>query len=244
MKNDEIYDAGILIVDDEEHIRYLWGEVLKEAGFKKIFEASNGLECINIIQENKEEVILILMDIKLGPNFGELEWHQFGLDIVKHLMNIYEGIIGVIFITAYDSFKDRAKILGNEKVINLDYIIKDFDTSSLVKSVEKNIPLILEKRKRLGNSINGIIVPKIESMSSVISLKIDKMNDNVTNKLGNILNEMDKLKNDIDKISKFKNSIIIDIGKEVVVIIIIAIFIICALYFGIEDFINKIMSKI
>ena len=51
----------ILLVDDEEHIRDVGSRILTKAGYK-VIEASNGEEALNIYQERRDEISLVLLD--------------------------------------------------------------------------------------------------------------------------------------------------------------------------------------
>ena len=57
---------NVLSVDDDAINLKLLNVYLKRSGLvDKIFEASNGLEAIDIIKENENEIDLILLDIKM-----------------------------------------------------------------------------------------------------------------------------------------------------------------------------------
>ena len=54
--------AKILIVDDEEHIRYLYSEELGDAGYE-VITAENGHLLLEKIEEEKPD--LVVLDIKM-----------------------------------------------------------------------------------------------------------------------------------------------------------------------------------
>lgn len=74
--------------------------------------------------------------------------------MVKHLINVHNGILGVIFITPYTSYADEAMALGNENVMVLDYIISSADLTRLIESVKKNLRFVMEKRRRFNEDLS------------------------------------------------------------------------------------------
>ena len=54
--------AKILIVDDEEHIRYLYSEELSETGYE-VITAESGYRLLERIEEEKPD--LVVLDIKM-----------------------------------------------------------------------------------------------------------------------------------------------------------------------------------
>jgi len=52
----------ILVVDDEEHIRLLYSEELKEAGYE-VITAESGYKLLEKIEEEKPD--LVVLDIKM-----------------------------------------------------------------------------------------------------------------------------------------------------------------------------------
>jgi two-component system, cell cycle sensor histidine kinase and response regulator CckA len=61
----------ILIVDDEEIIRQLGGDILEDCGYKVLF-ASRGEEAIQIYQEKRENIALMILDMVM-PGMGGKE---------------------------------------------------------------------------------------------------------------------------------------------------------------------------
>lgn len=125
----DIYNQGVLVVDDEDSVQLLIEAELDSAGFKKIYKAMSGIQCIDKLKEYGDNIVIILMDINMpGMN---------GMSTVQHIMNHHDGVVGVIFHTAYQEFKDKSLQLGNEHVLNLDYIIKSSSMSELISSIER-----------------------------------------------------------------------------------------------------------
>jgi DNA-binding response OmpR family regulator len=106
--------AKILIVDDEQHIRYLYSEELTEAGYE-VTTAENGFKLLDRIEEEKPD--LVVLDIKMvGYN---------GLDLLQEIRNKFYDL-PVILCTAYDTFKEDMKSIAADH-----YVIKSFDLTEL-----------------------------------------------------------------------------------------------------------------
>ncbi len=110
--------ARILIVDDEEHIRYLYSEELSEAGYE-VITADSGYKLLEKIEVEKPD--LIVLDIKM------LDYN--GLDLLQDIRNKFYDL-PVVLCTAYDTFKEDMKSIAADS-----YVIKSFDLTELKKSI-------------------------------------------------------------------------------------------------------------
>jgi len=106
--------AKILIVDDEEHIRFLYSEELTEAGYE-VITADGGFKLIERIEEEKPD--LVVLDIKM------VDYN--GLDLLQDIRNKYYDL-PVVLCTAYDTFKEDMKSIAADY-----YVIKSFDLTEL-----------------------------------------------------------------------------------------------------------------
>jgi len=120
--------SKILIVDDEEHIRFLYSEELTEAGYE-VITADSGFKLLERIEEEQPD--LVVLDIKM------VDYN--GLDLLQDIRNQFLDL-PVILCTAYDTFKEDMKSIAADF-----YVIKSFDLTELktkIKSaLEKNIKL-------------------------------------------------------------------------------------------------------
>jgi DNA-binding response OmpR family regulator len=114
---------NILVCDDDKAIVDAIGIYLENEGYK-ILKASNGIEAIQIIEEN--EVHLIIMDIMMPK-----------MDGIRATMKIREtNKVPVIMLSAKS--EDTDKILG----LNLgadDYITKPFNPLELIARVKSQL---------------------------------------------------------------------------------------------------------
>jgi len=110
--------AKILIVDDEEHIRYLYSEELSEAGYE-VITAESGHMLLEKIEEEKPD--LVVLDIKM------VDYN--GLDLLQDIRNKFYAM-PVVLCTAYDTFKEDMKSIAADF-----YVIKSFDLTELKKKI-------------------------------------------------------------------------------------------------------------
>jgi two-component system response regulator (stage 0 sporulation protein F) len=110
--------AKILIVDDEEHIRYLYSEELTEAGYE-VITAESGYRLLERIDEEKPD--LVVLDIKM------VDYN--GLDLLQDIRNRFYNM-PVVLCTAYDTFKEDMKSIAADF-----YVIKSFDLTELKSKI-------------------------------------------------------------------------------------------------------------
>src|SRR5690625_1394142 len=112
----------IVIVDDEPVTKMDIKELLEEAGYDVVGQASNGFEAINESKTHKPD--LVIMDIKM-PMLD-------GLKASKKIMHDHIAG-GILLLTAfYDKeFINQAKEIGA-----LGYLVKPLDEKSFIPTVE------------------------------------------------------------------------------------------------------------
>ena len=109
----------ILIVDDEEVIRMLYGEELEDEGYEVVTTGS-GHGLVELIRQ--EEPDLIILDIKMAEHDG--------LDLLQDVRKEFYNI-PVILCSAYSSYK------GDLKSIAADYyVVKSADLSELKQKIK------------------------------------------------------------------------------------------------------------
>ena len=110
--------AKILIVDDEEHIRFLYSEELSEAGYE-VITADSGYKLLERIEKDRPD--LVVLDIKM------VDYN--GLDLLQDIRNKFYNL-PVVLCTAYDTFKEDMKSIAADF-----YVIKSFDLSELKSKI-------------------------------------------------------------------------------------------------------------
>ncbi len=111
--------AKILIVDDEEHIRFLYSEELSDEGYE-VTTADSGHLLLERIEEEKPD--LVVLDIKM------VDYN--GLDLLQDIRNKYYNL-PVILCTAYDTFKEDMKSIAADF-----YVTKSFDLTELKNKIK------------------------------------------------------------------------------------------------------------
>jgi len=119
--------AKILIVDDEENIRYLYEQELLDEGYE-ILLARDGKECLDVVQQNPPD--LIILDIRM-PRMD-------GLEAIGKIIEINKNI-PIIINSAYSTYKDDFMSWAADA-----YIVKSYDLDMLKKTISE----ILEKKKQ------------------------------------------------------------------------------------------------
>lgn len=112
----------IMIVDDEEYIRILYTDELKDQGYE-VITASSGSRIIERIEKEKPD--LIVLDIKLKDHNG--------LDILQNIKNKFEDIpVGIC--SAYDTFREDMKSLSAEF-----YVVRSLNLDELKNSIASSL---------------------------------------------------------------------------------------------------------
>lgn len=113
----------ILVVDDEKHIRMLYQEELEAEGY--MVATSDGQESILAVIE-REQPLVVVLDIKLGPDIS-------GLDLLQQIRSKDQDL-PVILSTAYDSFQHDLKSIAADY-----YVVKSVDLSELKLRVSQSM---------------------------------------------------------------------------------------------------------
>jgi DNA-binding response OmpR family regulator len=114
----------ILVVDDNEDIRSLLSLVLQKEGYH-VFLAANGNEAIEIVKNNKLD--LILLDVMM-PGLSGLEV----LSSIRANKDKKISEIPVMMITAKSTVSDIDEAVENGAT---SYIIKPFRNENLIQKV-------------------------------------------------------------------------------------------------------------
>ncbi|PKN42164.1 MAG: hypothetical protein CVU60_08060 [Deltaproteobacteria bacterium HGW-Deltaproteobacteria-18] len=126
-------NANILVIDDEESIRFTFYKFLAEKG-NHVCTSKNLMESLSKIKENVFDVIIV--DIILGDGCG--------LDVLRNV-DRNEVETQVIIMTAYPSVET---IDMSFKMHAADYIIKPIRQDELISSVNNIIQKKISLRKK------------------------------------------------------------------------------------------------
>jgi two-component system, cell cycle sensor histidine kinase and response regulator CckA len=122
--NNQNEDKLILVIDDEDMLRDVLKEVLEMVGFSALF-ASSGREGIQLFEENRNRIQLILMDI-LMPEMSGLETHKE----IKAL----DPDMKFIFMSG---FPDKDALSLRELVGEYVFVKKPFSVKEIVSQIKQ-----------------------------------------------------------------------------------------------------------
>ena len=136
-------DIYILVVDDESRMRKLIKDFLMQKGYG-ILEASDGEEALNIYEENKNKIKLILLDVMM-PKLD-------GWSVLRQIRQISN--IPIVMLTARGEEQDE--LFGFELGVD-EYIAKPFSPKILVARVEAILKRVHGNKKQT-KDYGGIVI--------------------------------------------------------------------------------------
>lgn len=152
----------ILVIDDEQLIRWSFDKQLSSRGYK-VFSAADGEEGLKLFELNEPEIVFI--DNRL-PNIQ-------GLEVIPRIKSMREDT-HIIFMTAYGSIETAVKAM---KLGASDYINKPFSFQEIftaLDSVKTKISLTNEvqllRRQQKDKITFDNIIGESDTMKSIIRL--------------------------------------------------------------------------
>lgn len=116
----------ILIVDDNEYLRFTLSELLEGAGFE-VTAVEDGGTAIRQVKE--EHYSLVILDMKLKEMDGS--------EILRRMKSIKEDL-PVIILTAFGDIKSAVETI---KMGANDYVTKPFDNDDILKIIRKTLEM-------------------------------------------------------------------------------------------------------
>ncbi|MBN2091365.1 response regulator transcription factor [candidate division KSB1 bacterium] len=126
-------EIKILIVDDEQPARKKLAKFCKQANIDSIFEATNGLEAVELIQLHNPD--LVFLDIQMPG--------MTGFEVIEAIQA--EKMPIVVFVTAYDQYAINAF-----EVQAIDYLLKPFDQERFQKAFDRAFQQLQLKQRQTG----------------------------------------------------------------------------------------------
>ena len=136
-------NTTILIVDDEARMRKLIKDFLTKNDYKTL-EAGDGEEAIDVFEENKNKISLILLDVMM-PKLD-------GWSVLRKIRN--ESQVPVIMLTARGEEQDE--LFGFELGVD-EYISKPFSPKILVARIEAILKRINGDKEKI-RDYDGIVI--------------------------------------------------------------------------------------
>lgn len=151
-------DATILIVDDETRMRQLIKDFLNKKNCKTV-EAKDGEEALEIFEQCKDKIDLILLDIMMPKVDG---W-----TVLRQIRR--KSKVPVIMLTARGEEQDE--LFGFELGVD-EYISKPFSPKILVARIEAILKRVNGEKKKIRN-YNGIVIDEDGRTVSVDGKEIE-----------------------------------------------------------------------
>ncbi|MCK5072701.1 MAG: response regulator [Bacteriovoracaceae bacterium] len=121
------YDSAILVVDDMPTMRRVLAGILKNIGFKKIYEAKDGVDALKILSSDGDKIELTIVDWNMPKLNGMDLWRKM------KTINEYQHIKFIMV----SSENERANIMTALKEGVTNYIVKPFDPKTIKDRIEK-----------------------------------------------------------------------------------------------------------
>ena len=137
-------DITILVVDDESRIRKLIKDFLRQENYA-VLEAEDGEDALNIFEQNKNKIDLIILDVMM-PKFD-------GWSVLRKIRQDNTQI-PIIMLTARAEEQDE--LFGFELGVD-EYITKPFSPKILVARVNTVLKRTTKKSKTV-QDIGGIVI--------------------------------------------------------------------------------------
>ena len=148
----------ILVVDDESRIRKLLRDFFTAKGYQ-ILEAEDGEKAIEVFEENRNKIKLILLDVMM-PKLD-------GWSVLRKIRQ--ESNLPVIMLTARGEEQDE--LFGFELGVD-EYISKPFSPKILVARVEAILKRVYGDTKQL-KDYDGIVIDQEGRTVKVDAKKVD-----------------------------------------------------------------------
>jgi two-component system alkaline phosphatase synthesis response regulator PhoP len=134
--------AGILIVDDEEWLLEMVQLVCKQAGFKHVFTAKDGIEALRILQRNSDEIDLLSLDLNM-PGMS-------GLKLAEIVANTHDRIVGLVMFTGFgnEEVKREFFALGSEVGVTEGFLSKPAQSEEILGAYANAIHDVFAKREK------------------------------------------------------------------------------------------------
>lgn len=200
--------GAILIVDDDPDILRVFQKILVSHGYGNTLLANSGTDAVSLLNTYQEEISVVLLDLKM-PGMD-------GIAVMRHLVNVHQLPIAIIVQTGHSEVLSREEFfaLGTETVLATEYMTKPFDTSVLLKEVEKAFVYVERKRKALHREAEARLVAKLEKIESMLTT-----------------------------VQKNQHGWLAELGLELMKALVIALALLALLYLGVDDFVRKVLPK-
>ena len=117
--------AWVIVAEDDEVLRSLFGEALREKGFQ-VLPAANGLEALELYRENADKVWLVVTDVMM-PGMD-------GLSAAIEMRRIDDNVF-FLFMSGYDPQRIGENGITIKNIPNSDFFLKPFTFSDVISRI-------------------------------------------------------------------------------------------------------------
>ncbi len=141
MPVEPIETAGILVVDDDAETRETLVMALPMFGFKRLFEAADGLAGYQYVQQHPDQITVVITDYRM-PRMS-------GLELTRQLAGSKGLPVGILLLTAFDQGNLEQEFLsvGSESALPLALFHKPYSIAALIKVLKEAIPDLRARRE-------------------------------------------------------------------------------------------------
>ncbi len=166
--------ATIALVDDHRLLRTGLATLLHELGHEVLFEAGNGIECLEKLKKGADPQVLLL-DISMP----QMDGYETAAWVRQH-----RGDIKILALSMYDDEYAIIKMLRNGV---RGYVLKDADPGELKRAIHD----LLQKGFFYSDRVNGMLLHNIHNEDSKTGTSgAPKLNTRETEFLRNVCTEM------------------------------------------------------
>ena len=124
---------GVLIADDDPEICRLIREILAQAGFNRVYEARDGLECLAALQQHPHAIGTVILDIMM-PNLS-------GAHVLEQLGGTNPAPLSILLISGHaDSLSVLADKYRDTKLpFRVETLGKPFGADELIGQLKRMI---------------------------------------------------------------------------------------------------------
>lgn len=158
--NINLIGKSVLVVEDDDNIRYLVGLYLKKEGYE-VLEAQDGLEAKRIIEQY--DPCILLLDLVLPKISGE--------EICVWLRNDLNSQMPIIILTAKASERER---IHGFKLGADDYIVKPFSPGELMVRIEAVLRRTASRCNKI--SFSGLTIKPLKGEVKINGESLDLTN--------------------------------------------------------------------
>ncbi|CAO3434325.1 response regulator [Azospirillum doebereinerae] len=123
-----VHDLGVLLIEDDDFTRKLISRLLHDIKMRVVFEAADGVQALDILRKNGEDVDIAICDLEM-PRMG-------GLDLLHALRTATGNPLADLPVVVLTSHRE-AEVVKRAIAYGISgYLVKPVSKADLVKRLE------------------------------------------------------------------------------------------------------------